>query len=523
MNYQETQTTQNNVFNVAKDTVNLQPEELRAMNNEEFDTSCVVRPEQFYSPEAWGLLIPICKGINKGKAQYTWKHYIQKADGERLCLDFRDYLELQPDRNIWFSPNPGVPAMEQTNWTLMSRSAWLKGYSPQIAEIFRRLCEQFEYFLEFPEADREGMTATLALWTMNTYVSQVWDVVPYVSIGGPAGSGKTRVFELLKELIWRPLSASNMTAPSLFRTLHAQGGCLLLDEAETLRSNSPEVERLLSILNSGYKKGSPAVRLVGEGYETGKFDAFGPKALAAINGLPPALLSRCIRMHMFRAPANSPKPRRRLQVRKDIFSALRDDLHCMALSYGMQVQQLAGNLPVNTELNGRDYEIWSPLFTLAYLIEQDGMHGLVDIVNDFAQQLAGEQQEHLISEVDEKVLQTLAEQIMAERYGITAQELLEFLKQQYHDLFRSYTTAKSISTILNRYGLKSKPSNGKRYFRPSIAQLRQIQESYGIELGISQHSDQNESDGPFSLPQDSQNENDGPSSLSDFSDLRNVA
>jgi hypothetical protein len=55
-----------------------------------------------------------------------------------------------------------------------------------------------------------GTTATLALWTILTYCFSVWDAVPYLFVGDPLVSGKSRVFEILsrwshlypKPLIW---------------------------------------------------------------------------------------------------------------------------------------------------------------------------------------------------------------------------------------------------------------------------------------------------------------------------------
>jgi len=112
---------------------------------------------------------------------------------------------------------------------------------------------------------------------------------------------------------------------------------LLLDEAEKLRDGTPDAGELRSILLSGYKRGSPAMRLekVGDGFKRIAFDVFGPKAVAGIAALPEALASRCIRLTMFRAGADSPKPRRRLDADPATWAALRDDLHALALEHGL--------------------------------------------------------------------------------------------------------------------------------------------------------------------------------------------
>ena len=94
-----------------------------------------------------------------------------------------------------------------------------------------------------------------------TYAYPAWAAIPYLAIGGPLGSGKSRVFEVLSRIVYRPLPSANITAPCMFRTLDAQGGTLLLDEAERLHERTPGVGEIRSILMSGYKAGNPARRL----------------------------------------------------------------------------------------------------------------------------------------------------------------------------------------------------------------------------------------------------------------------
>ena len=61
---------------------------------------------------------------------------------------------------------------------------------------------------------------------------------------------------------------------------------------------------------------------------------FGPKALACIAGLPPALASRAIPMTMFRSPPGSEKPRRRIDADPEGWQRLAIDLHALALEHG---------------------------------------------------------------------------------------------------------------------------------------------------------------------------------------------
>ena len=67
--------------------------------------------------------------------------------------------------------------------------------------------------------------------------------------------------ETLGRMVWRPIPSSSMTGPTLFRGRHATGGVLLLDEAERMRDDSPEIAELRSMLLAGYHNGGQARRL----------------------------------------------------------------------------------------------------------------------------------------------------------------------------------------------------------------------------------------------------------------------
>jgi hypothetical protein len=180
-----------------------------------------------------------------------------------------------------------------------------------------------------------------------------------------------------------------MTAPCLFRTLHDRGGSLLLDEAERLRESGPESGEIKSILLAGYKAGGKASRLekVGDGFKTVEYDCFGPKAMACIAGLPPALASRCIPFIMFRAAPGSEKPKRRVDADPQRWADLRDDLHVLALeSMGPAALELSRRSDV-CALGNRNYELWQPLMALAVFLEDRGVADLLAVVRSFAERI----------------------------------------------------------------------------------------------------------------------------------------
>jgi putative DNA primase/helicase len=360
---------------------------------------------------------------------------------------------------------------------------WLRGHTPKLDDLFTSVANRFLDLLEFPVDDAFGTAYTLALWAMLTYVYPIWGAVPYLSVGGSLSSGKSRLLEVLGLLVCNPIHSSNLTAPSLFRTLHTQGGAVLFDEAERLNDRTPDAGEVRSILLAGYKRGGQAMRLekVGDGFQSTAFDVYGPKAIAGISSMPAALVSRCIRIMMFRAGKNSPVPRRRIDPLASTWKDLRDDLHCMAMVYGARLTAMAGWQPDCERLNGRNLELWLPVLAIATVIEEAGLKGLVAEVERHAIKSMESAHEDAIPELDEVLLRSLRRMLEDKPWGITPGALLEAVIAEEPSLCPRHTP-RGISTILTRYGIKTGRTGGKRLLRVDDHQWKAIEASYGVDL-----------------------------------------
>jgi hypothetical protein len=451
----------------------------------EVEVTRVVRPHIFHLPEVSGLLVPVVKPSDSGPKGH-WRLHIQWADGTRECRVLENYLVLPNNEKIWFVHKPKPPAVSiVSGWSAEARRKWLDGYTPQAETLFKDLSQTINHYLEFPAEEAPGHLATLSLWVMLTYAYPAWLAVPYLSLGGPLGSGKSRVFDVLSRLVLRPLGSSNMTAPCLFRTLHAQGGTLLLDEAERLRDRSTESSETLSILLGGYKAGGKAHRLEkqGDSFRLVAFDVYGPKAIAGISELPPALTSRCIRITMFKAGKNSPKPACRVDQEPERWKQLADDLHSFALAGGQQFVRAAQNLIFCEGISGRDMEVWQPILALAQLVQDAGADELVELVKRHARDSVTRVRSDTIPETDEILLRSLVDLLDDNPFGVTANQVLEKAKEEDQVSFHRYSP-RGVGAVLKRYGLKSQPKGGKRLFVPDEKKLEAIQEAYGIDLAL---------------------------------------
>jgi len=446
----------------------------------------VVRPERFILPSVSGLAVPR-RIVRGGEPVAEWMLYLQWKDGSREAMQLPEVLSVDGER-VFIAPRPPEPPPNMSpGWSAVSREAWLAGSASMPPdELCRLLIEGFAKYLDLPGETAAGTVAMLTCWSMLSYVFPVFDAVPYLAVGGPAGSGKSRVFELLGQVLLRPLGTSNVSNPALFRSLHSFGGVALLDEAERLReSRSPEVQELLSSLLAGYKRGGCATRCeaAGDGqFVMRHFSVFGPKALACINEVPSTLATRCLAVPMFRSPPGSRKPRLRVEADAQRWQMLRDALHILAMEHGSEWLALPGRQDVVPEMSGRNFELWQPLLAIAAWLEEHGARGLLDLLRQHALLLIESSREAATPPDDEALLRALARAVGS---GIapTASELLATVIDADPSLFRHWSP-RAVSAHLGRYGLRSRKTNGRQVFDPATGDLLRVQQAYGIDLDL---------------------------------------
>ena len=464
-----------------------------APNTDELDVSCIARPELGHHRAVSWILIPTVR-MSGGRPSGVWRQYLRwHGDGRREVRDLDAAIVLPDGDRIWVHPQPAAPEPTmRPDWSAEARRRWTAGSeTPNPADLWRRVLEQITHFLEFDPNEGPGLSAVLSLWVFLTYVFRgAWSSVPYLSIAGPLGSGKSVVLRVLARLVFRPIESSNITAPLLFRSLHERGGTLLLDEAERLRDKSPEASELRSILLSGYKVGSPAMRLEKQGdtFRSVSFQCYGPKAVGSIAALPEALQSRCIRIGMFRAAPGSPKPRRRLDAEPEAWRAIRDDLHAIALEHGRTWLDLATRSDAApSELNGREFELWQPLMALAGWIESHGAENLTEVVRSFALESTTSDATQAVPEVEELLLRLLAQHVATGTHGtLKAGDLLKLARDQDAAGFEGWS-AKGVGNALRRYGIQTHRGTGnlgRTYAKVTMDALGRIEAAYGIELSL---------------------------------------
>lgn len=221
-----------------------------------------------------------------------------------------------------------------------------------IVSLFRR-------FVVLPPGGAE----VLALWIVFTYVIDAFDIAPILVVTSPTmRCGKTTTLEISSMLAHRPLSTSNITAASLFRTVEMYAPTLIVDEADTFLKDNVE---LAGILNSGHTRTAAyVIRVVGDEHEPRQFSTWGPRLMALIGHLPfPTLADRSIVLELRRRTAGERVDR----MRRSSLSTAMVDVRRRLVRWSADTRlALSTAEPVAPAgLHDRQEDNWRPLLAIA--------------------------------------------------------------------------------------------------------------------------------------------------------------
>lgn len=212
----------------------------------------------------------------------------------------------------------------------------------------------------------DAQVVAIALWVAHSHCFDQADCSPYLEVTSPEKrSGKTRLLELLEQLVARPWRALLPSEAVLFRKIDRDRPTLLLDEVDTVfgpRADSNH-EALRGVLNAANRQGVtvPRVMMEGRRAELLEFNIFCPKVIAGIGRLPDTVADRSIPIRMRRRKATEVVERFRFDVGRAQAEPLRQ-----ALEQALQGPSLKHARPALPEpLNDRAQESWEPLLAIA--------------------------------------------------------------------------------------------------------------------------------------------------------------
>ena len=468
------------------ETAETAPTATTPSGNDIVDMEYLVHPCQFMKEEAGSLGVRVTRRGEAGRLVEETVICVRHKDGTRAILPAQtDRIETVTGTLDLMIPMTEAEGTKQ--WGYQDALAW-ESYSEPPVDIPTLMVEIFDlldYYIDLPEEYKEGACVTMAYWCLMSYCFTAWHAVPYISLTGERGCGKSRVLDCLSELVFSPVIASNMSEPAMFRTMNATCGTLLYDEAEAV-SDKDRVE-LLTMLNAGHQSKFAIARRCEKkargGFSVVDYRIFGPKAFAAIKTLPPALLSRSIIIPMVRASARSPRIKRRVHTSAGSFANIRSRMHTVALENHSLWHRLSmAPMPKGLEFSGRQIDLWQPIFALAG--EYTPEH--LETIARFAGISQSIEEERLENPAHKALLETLYDMRLSAKVP-SGGEILDHLKVYGPSgLFDRWTSA-TIGRTLSNFGIRSvRVRDGdkrKRAYNIDTTDISEVAMRHGYTVG----------------------------------------
>jgi hypothetical protein len=219
-------------------------------------------------------------------------------------------------------------------------------------------------YVAFPSPESRD---TVALWVIHTHAIDAADSTPRLSLRSQEKqSGKSRLLEVLEQLVQAPMFTLHTSTSALFRRVDTEPTTLLFDEIDAIFTESgPENVDLRALLNGGYRRTARVQRSVIEGkkIESRSFAVFCPVALAGIGNLPDTLSDRSLVIVMRRRKPQEAVAKFRYRVVRPLAEAMRDKVAQWAADH---IDALEGAIPAMPDgLSDRAEDCWEPLLAIS--------------------------------------------------------------------------------------------------------------------------------------------------------------
>lgn len=172
---------------------------------------------------------------------------------------------------------------------------WVDGEieSKSLKSLWKQTILCLRTFLDLPN---EHDFSALAMFVVQSWLSEMLETVFYCAIKGEYGGGKTVCGETTIQMCRHGFQAGNLTAAFIARAIDEQKLTLFADEIDSTTGN--EDSELYQILRQGYRRGTFFSRVKPKTMKTETFQVFGPKIFSLHSSLEPALQSRTLPIHV---------------------------------------------------------------------------------------------------------------------------------------------------------------------------------------------------------------------------------
>jgi hypothetical protein len=227
------------------------------------------------------------------------------------------------------------------------------------AELLQEVYNQVQRFVIIENHEY----VVFCLHTVLAYSWELFSKLPILRLKSPTKRcGKSTGLDLIERLVLRPLLTVSVSPAGLFRIIETFHPYIMVDEADSFGKENDE---LRTIVNGGFERGRPAIRVNKETLKPEIFDTFGPKVLASIGSLHETIEDRSIIINMKRKPPGS-EVQELCDCDPDVFVVLRRKLQRWVNDNRVAIQ--ATKLTRPKALLDRAWNKWRPLLTIATVV-----------------------------------------------------------------------------------------------------------------------------------------------------------
>lgn len=383
---------------------------------------------------------------------------------------------------------PNFPTIEEQE-TLLGEFG-LSTYFKKIEKILREYMDM-----------KEEYYSLISLWIVGSYLHKQFSSYPYLFFNAMKGSGKTRMLKIIANLSKNGDVVGSMTEAVLFRT--AYNSTICIDELENI--NSKGNENLGLLLNSAYKKGCDVKRMVkkksivGESQEVERFRVYCPLALANIRGMENVLADRCISVILEKSSnpkitkliENFENDNEFLEIRGGLLrltEKFSDDLNYFGdvfnkwnafqkqdvLDIKDKFSELFSRID-KTNIQGRDLELFFPLFIIADMCGKEVLDDTLDISKEIVEEKRQQDREE---NMDIKIYEFVAQYKIGGYVAVST--LVEDFKD-YTELKDEWINARYFGKGLRRLNLvlNEKRTSAKRQVKLDIEKAKEKSKMFG--------------------------------------------
>lgn len=332
---------------------------------------------------------PIIYSIVDGKAYAAAWPFLSRRGGSTPQRDtlviredgtvFRNYGGTWSDSDreeLEFNVNLNVVPPARHLWSTKSVKAFLSGKRPQPVDVFRRIYEVVDHYIDFNEhlVDQRAMSELIACYIIATWCLDAFQTMPLLWVNGENGSGKSQLLSTITQMAFLGEVARSQSTFASLRDALDYGATIAIDDADEA---APD---LLAILLASNRRGSVVTFKEQEttspaGWRTQHVNCFGPRLFTSIC-LPHSTLNSHTIVIPLRRSGDEFKTNRMVEAtegwphdRQKII----DDLWAVALSHLPTIRRFAGTkLSDETDFTSRRFARWQPILAIAAWLDDAG-------------------------------------------------------------------------------------------------------------------------------------------------------